>query len=136
MNANATNTVDVHDLPGGGELHRTEGGFWFVGDGTGAFVRLTDADIRAMHRLSAATVLFEAPLNREGDLIRIEVHGPTEYRILTSSPSLSPEWFFVERRPSWSAARAFVSRYSRGYACPDLAEPHGRDPFRMASTDG
>jgi hypothetical protein len=125
MNANANDTVDAYDLPTGGELHRTAGGFWFAGDGTGAFVRLSDADIREMYRLSCATVLFEAPMNTSGDLIRVERQDETAYRILTSSPSLSPEWFRVETRPSWSSARAFVSRHTNGYACPDLAEPTG-----------
>jgi hypothetical protein len=125
MRADASETIDIYDLPGGGELHRTRGGFWFVGDGSGAFAMLTDADIREMNRLSSARVLFEGPMNKEGELIRIETDGPTEYRILTNSPTLSPEWFRVETRESWSAARAFVSRYTNNYACPDLPEPTG-----------
>jgi hypothetical protein len=96
-----------------------------VTDAQGMSVRLTDADVREMHRLSSTTVLFEGTLNAAGDLVRIETHGPDEYRILTNAPRLSPEWFRVETRPSWSSARAFVARYSAGYACPDLAEPTG-----------
>ena len=123
MSAHASATTHRHSLPGGPELHRTQGGFWRLTDAQGSSILLTDADVREMHRLSSTIVLHEGTLNAEGDLIRIEGHGKDDYRVLTNAPLLSPEWFRVETRPSWSSARAFVARYSGGFACPDLAEP-------------
>lgn len=49
----ANDTHEIHDLPDGSEAHRTHGRFWFVGDGSGSFVRLTDAAARELARLSA-----------------------------------------------------------------------------------
>jgi hypothetical protein len=70
-------------------------------------------------------VLFEGHSTRDGGLIRIECHGPDDYRILTSEPAAPGVFTPLERRSTWSSARAFVTRHTGGYACPDLAEPNG-----------
>lgn len=70
-------------------------------------------------------LLFEGQRTSGGGLIRIECHGPEDYRILASEPAAPAEFGPLDRRPTWSSARACVVRRTRGYACPDLAEPNG-----------
>jgi hypothetical protein len=47
-------TRDVFDLDDTHEAHRTYGGFWYVTNGNGHFVPLSDAAVRELYRLTEA----------------------------------------------------------------------------------
>lgn len=47
-------TRDVFDLDDTHEAHRTHGGFWYVTNGNGHFVDLSDAAVRELYRLTEA----------------------------------------------------------------------------------